>query len=338
MPGVVFVSEALRPKPREGAQVLAGQLTEHLWMVHRGRSLGPSTGTVPHAKPVLSDRHLGVRSLSEIRRIKPDHLVYLPANGLTRASLLRAAAIWAAGRRPPLELIVLQDFLPQDWSLRRLAPRSWSFVAATAVQAKRLSNSGHQVRMTVPRVACSRVGQRQSQHAAREMLGLPDGHVFLHVGHARERRNLAALRPLCDIGTVVVILSDYGPESPDTVPQHENLRVVRGYVSSIGDYYQAASAYVFPTVDPGSVIGTPLSVFEALANGTPVVARQSEALARWEGVPGLYLVRTDRELIELLRQPGQLARPVKGQFADIQQCRADLAVCVDHAATAEGRP
>lgn len=113
------------------------------------------------------------------------------------------------------------------------------------------------------------------QARLRAELDLPtDERIFLHVGHFKRGRGLPALERLQEYGHLVVV------GSPSTGPQTELVDSLRAagvtvqteYVPAIEKYYRAADVYVFPVVDEGNSIQTPLSVLEAMACNLPVVA------------------------------------------------------------------
>jgi glycosyltransferase involved in cell wall biosynthesis len=137
-----------------------------------------------------------------------------------------------------------------------------------------------------------------------------------------------ALAPLATRGTLVLAMSPYGAIEAGALPSQGSVVTRTGYIEGLGNLYRAADVYVFPTVDPNAVIGTPLSVFEALANGTPVVARRSEALERWAHLDGLTLTDSDEEMVVAATQVA--ARPASS-IASLRrsECGKDLRPCVD---------
>lgn len=328
----VFVTDALQSEPTEGCQVIAGELARHLREQHDATVLGPRNSTLPGTVPVLRGRLLGGKALREVQRLRPSHLIYLPSQHLTFASLMRAALLWFSARGAALDFVVLQQHCDPP---RRLISRlPWRFVVATGQQASSIETIGGRVGLLSPRVERRRISRETPREQARRELGLPvAGPVFLHVGHARSGRNLGALTPLCQRATVVLILSDFGEEDDAALPAGPGLRVIRGFVRDISLYYRAATAYLFPTYDSLGVIGVPVSVFEALANGTPVVARRSDALQRWEHLPGLELVDSDAQLAERARHVSDFGGDVVTDFDVSANCLGDLSPCLPEAPT-----
>ncbi len=329
--GVLFVSDALRTDPREGAQVLAGEIARHCLTTHGAVAWGPSSETGGGVfEPVLSGRLLGVRALRRLLGSRPAAVIYLPQNGLTTAGVLRAVLITLLARPRSLDFVVLQHYSEPRPAWRAFT-RRWRFLVATVEQGDLVRRAGLSSAPLYPRVPASKVSAHGSRAEARVALGWSDDPQFLHVGHARRGRNLRALEPLADAGTIRLVISDYKAEEPGALPA-EGPRVVvhRGKCSDLADRYRASDVYVFPTHDVQEVIGLPMSVFEALANGTPVVARRSAALERWCGQPGLHLVGADNELIATAKELAAQALGVAAvPQASVARCLGDLTPCTE---------
>ncbi|MFN2537282.1 MAG: glycosyltransferase [Mycobacteriales bacterium] len=324
----VVVSEALRAAPSEGAQVLTCEIAAHVQQTHGGEALGPRSERSPLFEGVLSGRWFGVRGLLRLARRRRAFLIYVPQHGLTKATLLRAMLITLVARPWRLDLVVLQQHTTPPPSLRRFA-QSWRFVVATQQQEQALGGQGFVIGRLMPRVPSSKVSTAESKHVARQRVGWQPGTHYLHVGHARRGRNLRALAPLTEDGDLHLVLSAYRPVEEGSLPAADgHVDVHRGPCPDLADRYRAADVYVFPTFDMNEVIGLPMSVFEALANGTPVVARRSPALERWQDQAGITLVDSDAELLEVAEKTARAAAGADVlQPAAVATCLADLAPC-----------
>lgn len=295
---LLFISDALRADPREGAQVLAGEVARHCVAAHGASAWGPvAQKGVSAFEPLLSGRLLGVAALRRLLTWRGAAVVYLPQNGLTTAGVLRAVLIMVLARPRSMDFLVLQHYTHPHRAWRLFA-RRWRFLVATAEQEDLVRLAGLSAAPLYPRVPASKVSAHRTRAEARAALGWSAGLQFLHVGHARRGRNLKALEPLAGAGTVRLVLSDYLPEEAGSLPpEGPEVIVHRGPCADLADRYRAADVYVFPTHDVREVIGLPMSVFESLANGTPVVARRGAALERWTREPGLHLADDDAALI-----------------------------------------
>jgi hypothetical protein len=237
---------------------------------------------------------------------------------LLRAALLRLVS---GGH---LDVVVLQAFGPWRAALRLLGSTN-HYVVATPEQYDAISRLADEVAYLHPRISPARVSAADPD-AVRLAYRLPAGRIYLHVGHARVDRNLGALKPLTSSGHLVVVVSPYQPDEDGALPDGPGVTILRGAIENMGDLYRAADVYVFPTFQASSMIGTPLSVFEALANGLPVVARASQALQRWSDLPGLHLCDSDEDLVSVATSAGG-----RGSFVSpvgsAEACFGDLSCC-----------
>ena len=160
----------------------------------------------------------------------------------------------------------------------------------------------------------------EQRRQLRRELGLPsDKKLVLHIGHLKDDRNLEALHgvQLHSDTQVVIIGSTTTRQSEQLVSRLERSGciVLRSYQSRIEQFYQAASCYVFPTVDPGASIQIPLRVLEAMATNLPVVTTQFGGLPdHFPSGKGLYYVSSD--------QLGGLPRVLKLAISTTSETRA----------------
>ena len=327
----VFVSELISEQPREGAQVLAGELSRHLQQVHHAITLSRKAGESGRT-PAMVGRFVGRRALSFLRASNFERIVYMPSSGLTLGAIVRSVLIWWSSTRPPMDIVLTQVHISDRLCrlLFRWRPKTWRLVVATRDQRRVLGSAddNDDVGLLSPRIPPSRIA-RLTKAAARQRLQIDlDDRVYLHVGHATRRRNLTVLQGLTPPGQLFIVVSDAFDEEPNSLPRGASVRVLRGFQEDMGSIYAAADVYVFPTVDPAAVIGLPMSVFEALANGVPVVALESAALRRWSSLPGLYICRDEGEFVSAARaaQSGQVDfTPTAPQIAE---CADDLSICL----------
>jgi hypothetical protein len=297
----LFISDLLVTSPEEGGQMLAGLLKTHFSERHGYTTIAGRTSE-PGAGPAIHGQWLGVRLLGWIWVRCPTSIVYMPKSGLTlgalvRMTILRGAAPWAA-----IEMVLTQVHLGSRWWkaaqrwVRALGVRPR---VATEEQAALLGSVD--TRLLTPRVHPAKISAL-SRDQARRRSGLPvDELVFLHVGHAKRNRNLHLLEDLATRGRVIIALSGAFEEEPGSLPSGPNIELRRGR-QDLATLYRAASVYVFPTCQADAVIGIPMSVMEAHANGTPVVAMRSDSMRRWTGMTDVHIAEGDAEFLSLACQ------------------------------------
>jgi glycosyltransferase involved in cell wall biosynthesis len=277
----------------------------------------------------LRDLLATIRLARVIRRERPQ---ILHTHTAKAGTVGRLAALLAGSRRPPVVVHtfhghVLRGYFGPVRSRLFLALERWLAAHTTALIAV-----GPQVRddlvalgvapadrFTVIRLGIEleeRVRPSEDGRAeTRRYLGLPDdrfviGWVGRMTAVKRTDDVLAAFKRLRDKGVeaCLCMLGD-GPDRERLERRASELGVIRdtlflGYQEDVAPYYAAFDALVLPSANEG----TPVSVIEALAAGTPVVA------TRVGGVPDVvrdgeegFLVETGA-IDEVAERLGRLAR------------------------------
>jgi len=297
----LFISDLLVASPEEGGQMLAGLLNTHFSERHGYTTIAGRTSE-PDAGPAIFGRWLGVRLLQWIWLRRPTSIVYMPKSGLTLGVLVRMTILRGAAPSAAIEMVLTQVHLGARWWkaaqrwVRALGVRPR---VATEEQGALLASAD--TRLLTPRVHPAKISAL-SRDQARRRSGLPlDGLVFLHVGHAKRNRNLHVLEDLASRGRVVIALSGAFEEEPGSLPSGPNIELRRGR-QDLATLYRAASVYVFPTCQADAVIGIPMSVMEAHANGTPVVAMRSDSMRRWAGMTDVHIADGDADFLSLACQ------------------------------------
>lgn len=216
----------------------------------------------------------------EIARARPDAVIYVPSPSSTLASILRSFALRLHAPRARVGLVAL---IPRrhrhalEPVLQGAAPhRIFVPSYASLLHLHDLGLKGSVLPIGVDLVTFRRAADSEKR-SLRWKHGVAEGEfVYLHVGHLSPKRNLGALARLAKLpdACVIVIGSTSTPEDARLRSELESagVRVIREFVP-VHEFYRLADAYVFPTVDSEGCVEIPLSVFEALASGIPVLAR-----------------------------------------------------------------
>ena len=237
-------------------------------------------------------RTIAVRCAREARRHEPDIVYYLPKSGLTNASLARLALMRRLFRRPVV-LGCLQVGPSPPGLLRIIRPD------AAIVPGARLAGvlQGYGVDAEAIWLGVDRTRFRPDGPRRLELWTDRPGLRVLHVGHLNRRRNLGVLTELAKSGcNCLVVASPATDPDPEVVEdlRRAGVSIFRERIDDIAAVYRAADVYVFPVEDPRGCINLPLSVLEAAACGTPVVATPFGALPDVVGeLAGVTLADSD---------------------------------------------
>ena len=122
----------------------------------------------------------------------------------------------------------------------------------------------------------------------------PNKTLVVHVGHCSAGRGLEKLAALTDdsIEKLAVVSGLFEDNETKTMLEQAGVRVLSGYLPNIEKIYQMADVYLFPTKSAEYVISIPLSVMEALACGTPVVASSN--------LPGLNHIKATDKAVRIV--------------------------------------
>lgn len=132
-----------------------------------------------------------------------------------------------------------------------------------------------------------------------------DRPLVVHVGHLSEGRGLKEFMhlPKEKYQRLAVASGMFTGENVERTLTDDGVTVLKEYLPDVSEVYRMADVYLFPTKSAEFVISIPLSVMEALACGTPVVA--------FDGVAGLDMIKpADEEALVKISDSSQLESTV----------------------------
>lgn len=214
-----------------------------------------------------------------VRGFNPDTVIYVPSPSSTVSSFARCFFL---RRHAPSAKICMVALIPRRHH-RAFRP----VLAATApdivfVPSRRSLLYLHalSIRSDLTPIGVDTDLYRPPEAGEREKLRRNHGidanrYLFLHVGHLSPKRNLTRLIRLTGLrdSQVVVVGSTSTPadEKLRNTLESSGITVIRRHVP-VEQFYRMADCYVFPVEDHEGCVEIPLSVFEALASGLPVLS------------------------------------------------------------------
>ena len=279
---ILVFSERLRPPMDEGFKNTAISLVRALRLEHDVSALTTFGEDIPAegVRNVGANKLLLSRPLRQaVESFAPEVLLYIPTASATPAAMLRTRVL---GRYAPGASVAMLALQPRSYdpvtraAIRLIKPRL--MLVQSAAFRRPLSGLGCRVAPLGSGVDAARFSPvSHEQHLLlRRQLGLPpDAWIVLHAGHINRNRNVQALSLVQQAGCQVVLLGSTSTPQDEALAgelQAQGVIVIRGYVSAIEQYYQAADCYVFPVTSDTGAIAVPLSVLEAMACNLPVAA------------------------------------------------------------------
>lgn len=213
----------------------------------------------------------------ELRRIRPEAILYIPEAAATAMSFLRARLIKRQAGGPPIVLLSLQS-RTYPWPvapLLRLMRPDLALVLSrgAAGQMERLGVPAAAVPLGVD-TAVFKPCDAGRKHALRHKYGVTADKVILHTGHVSRRRNLEVLLGALRPGRQLVMVSSTATRKDADVAsalKASMVILVDRFVEDVSEVFHLADCYLFPTESERGAIEMPLSVLEAMACNLPVV-------------------------------------------------------------------
>ena len=340
---VCIYTKMLTQRLDEGMVRVAYEIVRQLSKHHEVLTLF-STGDAPEKEGLIripTNRSVfNLRLRAEIRRFRPDVILFIPRAPASLSSLLLARVLRWYGGSADLTMLTPQANGFTSLSRKCVPLLKPDLVLATSRKDQRELVALGCVAQFVPLgVDIERftpvTPSRKRELRRRYGIGEEDT-IALHVGHIREGRNLRALERIQDSGNQVLIVgSTFFPHEANLVDDLEahRIRFLTGYLDHIEEIYQLADWYVFPTLSEKACISQPLSVLEAMACNLPVVS------TRFGGLPdlfpseggGLFYCDSNSELAakfesvrEGFRHASPRTRELAEQFSWDRSCRKIL--------------
>ena len=283
--------------------------------------------------------------LTELDRLQAD-VVHLHGYGATTFGRMAAAR-----RKLPVVLHEHANLTSTPW-FQKIADRMLARYTDVAIAVSR-STAGfvvnarlvpaertHVVYLGVPLAEFARARSAEEIRAARAHLGVPDGAMpmgtvtRLMPSKGNEYLVAAAAAVVQQLPEARFYVAGEGDQQASLEAQAQALGladrfVFVGFQRDVGAVLSALDLVVFPSLWEG----TPLTAFEALAMGKPIVATDADGLADilTDGVDARIVPRRDpgalaRAIIDLARDPA--ARAALGSRARVTGARYDIDVFV----------
>jgi glycosyltransferase involved in cell wall biosynthesis len=146
---------------------------------------------------------------------------------------------------------------------------------------------------------------RLTKQRLRELYGVDDRFVVLHVGHIKEERGIRSLANAVGPNTAVILVASTSSRPDQRLMTHlvkRGVRVWSRYFENPQDIYNMVDCYFFPVRNDIASIDLPLSVLEAMSCNLPVITTRFGGLDEvFDEGQGLFFLDDDTCLEENLR-------------------------------------
>jgi len=305
---IAIVSEAINQKPIEGIRKYSKELSSafeackkfSVYRVGFSEEIAENGGSLAKFKEIIHCRR-------KLKEIDPDITIYIPSSPRIIMNLLKIL-LWKGKSRRNV-LILLQPptgmapfarrilngvILYRQFDSKLLPPslqeRNWKVIPSGA-------NTSHFKPIT-----------KNEKDKLKIQYGFsPGDRIILSVGHLTEGRNLNLIMKISKTITAktIFVTNEIRADDPvlKTQLKESGVIIFDRYLEKIQDLYSISDCYVFPTVNPGSAIGMPLSILEALSCNIPVVSAKfgiiHEILKEEDGIT---FFNDDESAIMLIRK------------------------------------
>jgi glycosyltransferase involved in cell wall biosynthesis len=274
---IVIISEVINLKPTEGIRKFGREIADafeisNRFLVYR---IGFSNNVVEGGNALSKIREI-IKVRRDLKAINADITIYIPSsprimNNLLKFSLWQGKSKWKAiillqppkGKAPFAKRILRGVQVFTQFNSNQL-PRS------LRTHSNKLIPSGVNVSNFKP------VTETERKRLRMQLGFTPTDKIVISVGHLTEGRNLDLIMRLSESVTarIVFVTSGISWDDPKIKIKLDESGVILldRYFERIQEIYSIADCYFFPTRDPDSAIGMPLSILEALSCNIPVVS------------------------------------------------------------------
>jgi len=293
MKKIAIISEVINLKPTEGIRKFGREIANAFETSKRFRvyRIGFSKEVIEDGNSLSKIREI-IKCRRKLRAIDADVIIYIPSsprimNNLLKFSLWQGKSKWKV-------IILLQPPKGVAPFAKRILKDVKLFTQFSSDQLPRsLRNGPNELIPSGVNVLDFKPVTETERNRLRMQLGFaPIDKIVISVGHLTEGRNLDLIMRLSKSVTarIVFVTSGISWDDPKIKTKLEESGVVLldRYFEKMQDIYSIADCYVFPTRNPKSAIGMPLSILEALSCNVPVVSSRfgvlNEILTDGKGV------------------------------------------------------
>jgi glycosyltransferase involved in cell wall biosynthesis len=241
-------------------------------------SVGDAEETSHQKKIPLNASFISSDLKRELRRFRPDVVLYVPRACASLLNFWRARILKRYGKAEKSVILALQpnelNFLSKIF-VPLLKPDL--IVSPSKKDCRDLEKMGCMAKFIPLGIDLEKFSPSTPKHKAelRRKYRLDDRtFIVLHVGHLNRDRNIQLLKQLQARGNQVVMVASTSIRKDEELLQeltNSGVRVFPNYLAHIEEVYQLSDCYIFPTLSESGCIAIPLSILEAMACNLPVV-------------------------------------------------------------------